>query len=189
MKFDKISEPSPVNHLCRARPMCKELNSVYMIDRMKYQYFDFHRRERENFDVAKTCKERGKASSVDGKFNNHALYQLFRNFPLAKLLQNGSGCVNVGRNNVMRGLLLVLACFSPPFRSLSSRLFCAVCAEREKAGERVIGAKIDCWLRLMELTLEEKMWNVVQHSSELHAVARCVMLEIMRRHVWVCVRF
>lgn len=73
--------------------MCKKLNFVYMIDRMKYQYFDFASISRKgekilcfDVDVERTCKgkgERGEQSFVDGKFYNHALYQLFRNFPLA----------------------------------------------------------------------------------------------------------
>lgn len=72
--------------------MCKKLNFVYMIDRMKYQYFDSitgANEKRENFlhrqsggSARKKRSERVEKSFVDGKFYNHALYQLFRNFPL-----------------------------------------------------------------------------------------------------------
>jgi hypothetical protein len=79
--------------------MCKKLNFVYMIDRMKCQYFDFfaisqkektHRRsseakKRENFPNIHRNVEREKVLWME-KFYNHALYQLFRNFPLVYLL-------------------------------------------------------------------------------------------------------
>jgi hypothetical protein len=64
---------------------------------------------------------------VDGKINNHALYQLFRNFPLAKAkagaVENGSGCVNVGRNNVKGELFARLLAFLPAI-FVSLWIFC-----------------------------------------------------------------
>lgn len=73
-----------------------------MIDRMKYQYFDFSAISLLEEKAKKTgkkktttrSKENGNFSPsverekvfVDGKFYNHALYQLFRNFPLVYLL-------------------------------------------------------------------------------------------------------
>lgn len=90
--------------------MCKELNFVYMIDRMKYQYFDFfflylkiirNRRKKKGKFLSKHPKNCcGERSFVDGKKNptttpSTNFSEIFHWYISAQ--QNSTGCVNVGR--------------------------------------------------------------------------------------------
>lgn len=99
--------------------MCKLLNPDYMIDRMKYQYFDFssitRKYERETFSDAMS----------EGKFCG---WKNLQPRPLPSFPKFSIGiaatqrlCVNVGRNNVKGA-----ACACLPFSPISLSLFFAL---------------------------------------------------------------
>lgn len=88
--------------------MCKKLNFVYMIDRMKYQYFDSitgANEKRENFYIAKAVEALEKEERESGeKFCGWKILQPrpLSTFPkfsigIARKRSSGSDCVNVGR--------------------------------------------------------------------------------------------
>lgn len=114
--------------------MCKKLNFVYMIDRTKLAYFDFSYSE---FRWWKIQQPRPLST--------------FPKFSIGKAATERAAWMWVDEG---MGMFACLAAFYPKKLFLSR--FCAECAQREmRTVERVIGAKIDCWLRLMEPTLEK----------------------------------